>query len=341
LVRDRRVEYADTRTPGIYYLQSAADSASVETYAVNVDRSGPEGDLRAAADAPWSRLRPDSLREDFLRLVYGREVRAGVLVCVLLLLILELLMSRPRLFALAFLLCGAAWPTTAAAQEGDRFVWSQLRYAGAWDPYPNVHGEVLDFITKVTSVIVEPKRRVLVIKDAGLFSSPFVVLSGKRAPPDLDEEEIGRLRDYLTSGGFLWIEDASGTASSPFDRWVRRTFAKVLPDSDLKPLPSSHVLFKTFFLMRRIGGRVMVSGSVEGAGWAGKTVVLYSRNDLLGAWAMDPLGKHLYECVPGGEAQRMEARKLSLNIIMYALTGSYKADAVHQPFILQKMRQQR
>ena len=33
-----------------------------------------------------------------------------------------------------------------------------------------------------------------------------------------------------------------------------------------------------------------------------------------------------------------EARKLTLNIVMYALTGSYKADAVHQPFILQKMR---
>ena len=82
----------------------------------------------------------------------------------------------------------------------------------------------------------------------------------------------------------------------------------------------------------------MISGSVAGVDWAGKTVVLYSQNDLLGAWAKDPLGKYLYECVPGGEVQRMEARKLTLNIIMYSLTGSYKADAVHQPFILQKMR---
>ncbi|MFH2202886.1 MAG: DUF4159 domain-containing protein [Elusimicrobiota bacterium] len=341
LVHERQVSYPDTRTPGLYYLQAAVEGAPVEAYAVNVDRSGPEGDLTPARDAPWLGLRPEAAQEDFLRSVYGREVRTGALALALLILFLELLLSRPRKFtaALLLLLGLCAWGSPAAAQEGDRFVWSQLGYTGAWDPYPNVHSEVLNFVTQVTSVIVAPERRVLRLKDGTLFSSPFVVLSGKQAPPELDAEEIGFLRDYLTSGGFLWIEDAAGTAASPFDRWVRRTLAKVLPDSDLKPLPSSHVLFKTFFLLRRIGGRVMISGSVEGADWAGKTVVVYSHNDLLGAWAKDPLGKFLYECVPGGEAQRMEARKLSLNIIMYALTGSYKADAVHQPFILQKMRQ--
>jgi hypothetical protein len=235
---------------------------------------------------------------------------------------------------LILLLCA----TPASAQVGDRFQWTQMRYTGAWDPYPNVHNEILRFVSAVTSVIVAPKRAKVALKDPELFSSPMLVLSGRQAPPELTAEEIGRLRDFLTSGGFLWIEDAAGSAASPFDRWVRRTMAKVLPDSDLKPLSPQHVLFRTFFLIRRLGGRVMVSGSLEGVDWAGKTVVIYSRNDLLGAWAKDPLGKFLYSCVPGGEAQRMEARKLTLNIVMYSLTGSYKADAVHQPFILEKMR---
>lgn len=232
----------------------------------------------------------------------------------------------------------ALLPGMSAAQEGDRFVWSQVRYTGAWDPYPKVYREVLDFVTSVTSVLVAEDRRVLELTDPRLFSSPFLLLSGKEAPPPLSEEELGRLRDFLTSGGFLWIEDASGVRSSLFDRWVRSTLKAALPDSDLRPLPPDHVLFKTFFLMRRIGGRVMVTGSVEGVDWAGKTVVVYSRNDLLGAWAKDPLGNYLYKCAPGGEKQRMQARKLSLNIIMYALTGSYKSDAVHQPYILQKLR---
>ena len=339
IVRDRKVEYADTREPGMYFLQSALDDAAAEAYAVNSSRVGPEGDLTASAAPPWRALRIDDLKTDFLRAVYGREVRTGVLAAAVVCLLLELLLSRPRQFVASVLLLLCLGRAPAFAQQGDRFVWTQLKYTGAWDPYPRVHEEILNFVTQVTSVIVAKENSEVALKDPALFSSPLLILSGKQAPPELDNEEVARLRDYLTSGGFLWIEDASGTKDSRFDHWVRSTLTRVLPDSDLKPLPSSHVLFKTFFLMRRIGGRVMISGSVEGAQWAGKTVVLYSRNDILGAWAKDPLGKYLYECVPGGEAQRMEARKLTLNIVMYSLTGSYKADAVHQPFILEKMRQ--
>lgn len=111
-----------------------------------------------------------------------------------------------------------------------------------------------------------------------------------------------------------------------------------MPDSELKPLSPDHVVFRTFFLMRKPGGRVLVSGSVEGVDWGGKTVVVYTRNDLLGAWAKDPLGRELYECSPGGDAQRMQAKKMTLNIVLFALTGTYKTDAVHQPYILEKMR---
>lgn len=246
-----------------------------------------------------------------------------------------------RLRALACATLAASLALFAApagrAQIGDKFVWSQLEVGPDWDTYPGVHAEILKFVVDTTSVLVVPERRALPLSDPRLFGSPFVLLSGKRAPDPLSPEEVGRLRDYLTSGGFLWIEDATGLADSPFDAWVRKTLKTVLPDADLKGLPKDHVLYKTFFLMRRAGGRVMVSGTVEGADWAGKTVVVYSRNDLLGAWARDPLGNPLFACVPGGEAQRLEAKKLTLNIVMYALTGSYKADAVHQPFILQKM----
>ena len=51
------------------------------------------------------------------------------------------------------------------------------------------------------------------------------------------------------------------------------------------------------------------------------------------------LGRPLLPCLPGGEPQRHNARKLTLDILMYSLTGSYKSDAVHQPYLLQKMRQ--
>ncbi|MBI5243683.1 MAG: DUF4159 domain-containing protein [Elusimicrobia bacterium] len=233
----------------------------------------------------------------------------------------------------------AALPEAGRAQEGDRFVWAQVRYTGAWDPYPGAHREALSFLTSVTSVLSLDERRELTLKDPLLFSTPMLVLTGRQAPPSLDDEELQALRNYLTSGGLLWIDDATGLRSSEFDRWVRSTLRSALPDSDLRPLGQDHVVFKTFFLIRRIGGRAPVSSSVEGVDWNGKPVAVYTRNDLIGAWAKDPLGKHLYDCAPGGEAQRMDAKKLTLNILMYALTGTYKSDAVHQPFILEKMRQ--
>lgn len=163
-------------------------------------------------------------------------------------------------------------------------------------------------------------------------------MAGTQALDTLGDDELTRLRAYLTSGGFLWIEDVSGLKTGAFDRWVRRTLHLVFPDSDLRPLAAGHVVHKTFFLMRDLGGRVAVSKSLEGVDWGGRTVVLYSRNDVLGAWAKDALGKPLFDCVPGGEAQRADAKKLALNIVMYALTSNYKSDAVHQPFLLEKMR---
>lgn len=338
LVRGRRVEYPDTKEPGHYRLEwegAAEGRAQAETWAVNVDRLGGEGDLTPAAAVPWRALRPASLREDFDAAVSGSEARGGLLAALLLLLVLEAFLARPAAAAAALFL---ALAVPASAQTGDLFVWSQLRYSGGWDPYPAVPADLTRWVAEVTSIRPAPARREVTLKDPALFSSPFLVLAGKAPPPVFDDEESGRLRDYLTSGGFLWLDDSSGLPGGAFDRWVKGTLAKALPDAELKALPADHVLFKTFFLVRRPNGRARSSAPVWGVEWGGRLVAVYTQGDVLGAWARDPLGANLHDCVPGGEAQRQDARKLSLNIVMYALTGNYKADAVHQPFLLEKMR---
>ncbi|MBI4056231.1 MAG: DUF4159 domain-containing protein, partial [Elusimicrobia bacterium] len=117
-----------------------------------------------------------------------------------------------------------------------------------------------------------------------------------------------------------------------------RMLRMTLPDAPLQTLPPHHVLFKTFYLIRTLGGRAMVEPSLQGISWGKRLVVVYSRNDLLGAWIKDNLGNPLFPCIPRGEAQRWDAKKMTVNILFYALTGNYKEDAVHQPYILQKMR---
>jgi hypothetical protein len=224
------------------------------------------------------------------------------------------------------------------AQFGDHFLWTQLKYEGAWDPYPTAAGEVLRFMEQSTSIAPLPERRVIGLMDPELFSSPFVVLAGRSSPPDLGDEELRRLRGYLTSGGFLWIEDTSGQRSSAFDRWVRRQLRAAMPEAELRPISPEHAVYRSFFLLTSVAGRTSLAPSLEGVSWGTRTVALYSRNDLLGAWVRDALGAPLLPCAPGGEPQRLNAKKVTGNIIMYALTGTYKLDAVHQPFILQKLR---
>jgi hypothetical protein len=41
--------------------------------------------------------------------------------------------------------------------------------------------------------------------------------------------------------------------------------------------------------------------------------------------------------IPGGEPQREMAFRVGVNIVMYALTGNYKADQVHAPALLERL----
>ena len=66
--------------------------------------------------------------------------------------------------------------------------------------------------------------------------------------------------------------------------------------------------------------------------------MIYSQNDIFGAWARDKFGNYFFECFPGGENQRFESQKLTINLIVFSLTGTYKTDVIHRPFIEEKLR---
>ncbi len=333
-IKDRRVEFAETGKPGLYEMED--DSGDRRVYAVNLDRGAGESDMSPPARPPWQGLAADKLRDEFWLKMRGQDARAAALCAAAALVLLELALALPRSFFVLLLLAGLAAP--AASQQGDRFVWTQLQLGPTWDPYPDAPAEALELFATVTSVLVAPQRRVITLGDPALFQSPLVLLAGREAPEDLKPGEQQRLRAYLAAGGTLWIEDTSGLASGSFDRWVRRTLKEVAPEAELQALGTDDVVFKTFFLLRQAAGRVMTRATLEGVSWGGRAAVIYSRNDLLGIWIKDALGRPLLPCVPGGEAQRHNARKLTLNLLMYSLTGSYKADAVHQPYLMQRMR---
>ncbi len=110
----------------------------------------------------------------------------------------------------------------------------------------------------------------------------------------------------------------------------------MLPAAPLAPVPREHVLYKSFYLLDRQGGRLAVKPWLEAQLLDGRVAVIYSQNDLGGAWARSELGDWEYPCTPGGEPQREPAFRLGVNLAMYALCTDYKDDAVHLPFILKR-----
>ena len=345
-VSGRKAVLPEASLPGLYAFE---DGGREVVYAANLDASRGESDLLPAKSPPWRSSDVEALDSEFLDAVYGHDLAVWFLAVAALMLIFEMFLALPTTLsklgapkaiakaagaaALMLALCSGA-----SAQQGDRFIWTQLQLGDNWDPYPDAPDLVSAWVAEVTSVRTSPQRRAITLKDPALFSSPFTYLAGASVPPSLGDDELRRLRQFISGGGFLWIEDSAGGPPGAFDRWVRRELPRILPDAELKPLPADHVLYRTFFLLRGPAGRVRVHGAVEGVEWGGRVAVLYTRDDVLGAWAKDALGKPLRACVPGGEAQRELAKRLTLNVVMYSLTGSYKADAVHQAAILDKLK---
>ena len=77
---------------------------------------------------------------------------------------------------------------------------------------------------------------------------------------------------------------------------------------------------------------------LEGLVLKGRTVLLYSTNDLGGAWSRNKLGHWNYEMIGGMRNQRKSSIRLGVNIVLYALTLDYKKDLVHLPIILERLR---
>jgi hypothetical protein len=113
------------------------------------------------------------------------------------------------------------------------------------------------------------------------------------------------------------------------------------------------VLTKTFFLLRDFPGRF-----TNGQLWVealprqteedpqrparasdGVSTILITSNDFAGAWAVRSDGQAMLPLVPGEPRQREFAFRSGVNIVMYVLTGNYKADQVHVPALIERLGQ--
>jgi hypothetical protein len=179
----------------------------------------------------------------------------------------------------------------------------------------------------------------------------FPILYWPIAPEQaaLSDHAIGRINGYLRNGGtilFDTLDQSSGRSGAGYDGPGIRRLRDLARGLDIPPLimvPPDHVLTKSFYLLQHFPGRW-----ADGAVWVensdehvndGVSSVIVGGNDWASAWAVDNDGRPMFAVVPGGEHQRETAYRFGVNLVMYALTGNYKSDQVHVPFILERLGQ--
>ena len=174
-----------------------------------------------------------------------------------------------------------------------------------------------------------------------------------------DDALLAKLSDYMKNGGTIFFDTrddndpvAQATGSPSPATLALRAILDRLDVPALEPVPEGHVLTRAFYLMntfpgRWAGGQLWVEArttgedvnAIEAAASDGVSSIIIGSNDYAAAWAVDESGNPQYPVSPGGEGQREYAWRTGVNVMMYALTGNYKADQVHVPALLERLGQ--
>lgn len=202
-------------------------------------------------------------------------------------------------------------------------------------PRPTAPRRLAWEVRKRTSVETRLSPTRARLDDPSVFETPLLYWTGDGGFPPLSDAEVRGLRRFVEFGGFVLIDDAA-PESDEFDASVRRELRRAFPATPLSRLPSTHTVYRAFYLVDRPVGRTRGPGHLEAVERGGRAAVVYTRHDLGGALARDNLGTHVHAVHPGGEEQRERAVRLAVNLVMYALCLDYKDDQVHAPFIMRR-----
>lgn len=119
-----------------------------------------------------------------------------------------------------------------------------LKYNGGGDWYANPTSlpNLIKFSNLNINTRIKIKSATVSPGSPDIFSYPFVHMTG-HGNVVFSDQEAENLRNYLSSGGFLHIDDNYG-----MDKYIRKEIKKIFPNNNLIEIPSSHILFQKPFL---------------------------------------------------------------------------------------------
>jgi hypothetical protein len=180
--------------------------------------------------------------------------------------------------------------------------------------------------------------------------------------PKPAREALEHIDAYMKQGGTVLFDTRDAVEAPPGPGGATRgpgmqalrTILSSLDIPELEPVPRDHVLTKTFYLLKEFPGRFSTGqlwvealpaanddepSSRPARAGDGVSSIIITSNDFAGAWAMRQDGQAMLPLVSAEPRQREFAFRAGVNIVMYTLTGNYKADQVHVPALLERLGQ--
>ncbi|MBL8816225.1 MAG: DUF4159 domain-containing protein [Planctomyces sp.] len=193
----------------------------------------------------------------------------------------------------------------------------QTNDQGEWNRHPMDVISLVDLIDtlpgwapRLTSQVVTLSRLRPETAVLDLNQSPVLFLSGRDAP-QLTDEHIGWLRDYVDDGGFIFA--VANCDGKNFDQGFRAIIRKMFPEGEasLQRLKSDHPVFRSEYLLNAD------STEIWGVDFGCRTSIMYCPEDIACLWQKwkrhDPPNRSL-----DLKQRILRSTQIGINVIAYA-----------------------
>lgn len=193
---------------------------------------------------------------------------------------------------------------------------AKLKYGGGGDWYANKTAlpNLIKFCNEELNTSLAAEEDVVEVGSKELYLYPYIYMTG-HGNVVFSESDAANLRNYLTGGGFLHIDDNYG-----LDKFVRIELKKVFPELELIELPYDHPVYHQKFNFAKGLPKIHEHDAKPAQGFGliheGRLVVFYSyETDLGNGW--EDVKVHNTP-----EAKHRAALEMGANLISYCFTNS-------------------
>ena len=182
-----------------------------------------------------------------------------------------------------------------------------LKYNGGGDWYsnPTALPNLAQFCNKNMGTNFDPNYGTVEVGSLDIFNYPFLHLTG-HGNVVFSDREAANLRQYLTGGGFLHIDDP----------YIRPAMKKVFPELELVELPFEHEIYKQKYNFTNGLPKIHAHDGKAPRGygliWKGRLICFYSVEcDLGDGWENQEVHNDPPE-------NRLKALQMGANLVKYA-----------------------